>query len=241
MLSELHLPVPDGCLSDLSLDEWLAGELDADRERAAAAHAASCERCAQRKQAFEASALRFLDRRPEPPIARRFGGRALGLALTGVAIAAGLALLLRGPRSAPEPELAARSKGSSSIGFFVRRGEQVFVGANGEHLRAGDQLRFTVTSAQPRQFAVLSRDARGAASVYYPSGPRSRPLIPAQQMPLDTAVELDGTLGSETLFGVFCDQEFEVEPLRVALERSGKLPSLQGCSVDQLEVRKEAR
>lgn len=241
MLSKLHIPAPDGCLSDLWLDEWLAGELDADRERAAAAHAASCDRCTQRKQAFEASALRFLDSRPQPPIARRFGGRAVGLALTAVAIAAALALLFRGPRSAPKPELAVRSKGSSSIGFFVRRGEQVFAGGKGEQLRAGDQLRFTVTSTLPRQFAVLSRDARGAASVYYPSGPRSRPLTPAQQMPLDTAVELDATLGSETLFGVFCDQEFAVEPLREALERSGKLPSLPGCSVDQLEVRKEAR
>lgn len=235
MLSELRKAQPNNCLSDLMLDEWHAGELDSAAARIVEEHVASCDRCRARQQALQAVANEFLRARPGAP-QRRFRARTVGIALSGLAVAAAALLLMR----TPEP-FGERSKGGPSLGFFVLRGERVFAGSEGERLQPGDRLRFVATSLTPRQLAILSRDARGVASVYYPAAPHSRLVAATRETPLDTAVELDGTLGTETLFGVFCDQEFEVEPLRQALERSGKLPSLPGCSVDQLEVRKEAR
>lgn len=223
------------CISDLVFDEWHAAELDAPGIQRAAQHLASCARCQGRQRALQADAHAFLAAHPKPP-SRGFAVRRFGVALTGLAVAAGAFLVLR----ASEP-IGERSKGGPTLGFFVSRDERVFPGATGERLHPGDRLRFVASSNGPRQLAVLSRDAHGVASVYYPAAPRSRALETEQPTPLEAAVELDGTLGKETLYGVFCANEFEVEPLRAALERSGQLPALPGCSIDVLEILKEVR
>jgi len=259
MLSELRAPLPEGCLTDLGFDEWHAGELDPVRTRASELHVASCHACQARKQMLLSAASAFLEQHPdaprlpsgqpdvlEPPRARAAGRsrlRALGLGIAGLALAAAFAVLVR-PRpvtEGPESALETRAKGRAKLGFFVKRGGRVFEGADGETLRAGDQLRFVATSGGLRQLAILSRDGRGAASVYYPPLAHSRALTTAAKTALDAAVELDATPGEEYLFGVFCDTQFEIEPLRSTLERTGKLPNLKGCTIDQLRVFKEAR
>ena len=52
MLTNLRAPTPDGCLSDLTLDEWHAGELSASQVLAAVEHVDACARCRERKQAL---------------------------------------------------------------------------------------------------------------------------------------------------------------------------------------------
>jgi hypothetical protein len=247
MLSELRRPIPETCLSDLVFDELHAGELDESSARLAEQHLASCARCAEQQQALLAAEGDFLTRYPEAPSSARHpvprpSRRAYVLLTTSVALAAGLALFLPA-RRAPEVAqvaLETRAKGASRLGFHVKRGEHVFRGANGERVHGGDQLRFVVTNAAQRQVAVLSRDGSGAATVYYPAQSHSRALGAAPETDLDAAVQLDFTVGEETLFGVFCDSEFELEPLRAALEHSGRVPTMKGCTVDELRIIKEA-
>jgi len=56
MLTNFRAPTPDGCLSDLTLDEWHAGELPAPQVLAAIEHLNACARCRERKQALLANA-----------------------------------------------------------------------------------------------------------------------------------------------------------------------------------------
>jgi hypothetical protein len=58
--------------------------------------------------------------------------------------------------------------------------------------------------------------------------------------PLNSSVLLDGTLGSERIWALFCDSPFDLEPLRAQLERERTLTPPAGCSVDQHTIVKQA-
>lgn len=239
MPSELRRPLPEGCLSDLVFDELLADELREPSAERVEQHVAECPRCRERLQALRRGQQEFLQRHPVAPRVARRASRTYAVFTTGAAVAlAALWLVGRGPDTAGGT-LDGRSKGAPSLGFHVKRSGRVFQGANGEHVKAGDQLRFTVTNAPLRHVAVFSRDGSGTATVYYPPESRSRVLGSAPQTDLDAAVQLDAAQGEETLLGVFCDTPFELEPLRAALERTGKLPTMTGCSIDELRLVKE--
>jgi len=180
-----------------------------------------------------ATPTNLADRRERPGLVA-WAGAAL-------ALAAGFLLFLGvRPDRGSESAHGTRTKGSERIGFIVRRGERVFDGSDGERVYPGDQLRFVAITQEPRHVAILSWDAAGVASVYYPTAAtHARRLTAAESGPLDGAVELDATLGRERLFGVFCDAPFEVEPLRAALERQKTLVPPFGCQLDELEIVKE--
>ena len=53
------------------------------------------------------------------------------------------------------------------------------------------------------------------------------------------SILLDGALGPERIFGVFCDRAIELEPLRVSLQTRGALGGVpEGCTVERLELEK---
>jgi hypothetical protein len=246
MPSELRRSLPDTCLSDLAFDELHAGELGVTSARRAEEHVAACARCRDRRQVLLTAQRDFLEQYPAAPdLARRSrprrGGRTYAVLVASLALAAAVALVVR-TRHEPEgarAELETRSKGGARLSFHVKRRDRIFEGADGERVKAGDQLRFRVANASQRHVAVFSRDGSGAATVYYPPQSRSRALGPASETALDAAVQLDATPGEETLVGVFCDSEFELEPLRVALEHTGAVPTMPGCTIDELRIFKE--
>jgi plastocyanin len=246
MLSDLRKSVPEACLSDLLLDELRADDLDANRKAQAEQHLRSCARCTARQQVLLAAALEFTERYPEAPVvtvprATRSIGRIYAGLTAALALAACVVLFVRAERVARDSQAALeRSKGGARLGFYVKRDGHVFQGADGQRVHAGDELRFVVTNAAQHQIAILSRDGRGVTSVYYPSQRLSRALGSAHETALDTAVQLDATPGAEALFGIFCDSEFELEPLRSTLEKTGHLPAMKGCTVDELGVIKDA-
>lgn len=248
MLSELRSPRGPGCLSDLVFDAWSAGELEPDRVRAAAEHLAGCEQCSARGQELDRQRAQFLEGAPEfVAPGTRAPRRARGPrwpAWVGGSVALAAVLALAVGKLGEQPELSegdgTRSKGPAHLTFFVKRGTRVLDGVPGQSVAPGDQLRFAVTSAVPTHVAVLSLDAAGTASIYHPTdSPRATAVDAAQRFALASAVELDGVLGKEVVFGVFCEASFEVEPLRKALSSEHTLAPPAGCELDRLELVKE--
>lgn len=242
---------PEGCLSDFALDRRLARELGGADAAAAEAHLADCKRCGARaaelsreRDAFakDAPPLRLPGAlAPEVPKRRRFLGAGAGGALA-LAAAVALFFTFRAPRPGGDDGHGTRSKGDAAkLGFYVNHAGSVRLGGPGEHVAAGDGLRFVVTTTEPRFVGVLSVDGARHASIYYPSASDAAPVLPGTRVALPESTTLDDTTGDETLYGIFCPDRFALEPLRRALEASpDRPPALDGCTVDVVRVRKEA-
>lgn len=256
MLMDLRKELPEGCISDFAFDEWRADELDRDSIERYEAHLETCARCQARHDAIATEAEGFLEKFPrlELPQAGRPVSKVvtlsprrnqwLGWASGGVALAAAavLLLVLRPPTDGDTSEQPGdvRTKGSSHIGFFVKHGSEVRRGGDEQVVHPGDQLRFTLTSNKAQHVAILSLDAAHVVSTYYPRGGQSTSVGAVRDQAVDSSVLLDETLGKEQIWGVFCEAPFELEPLRAALQRQGKLPALPGCSVDEVSIVKAA-
>jgi hypothetical protein len=234
----------EDCLSDLVLDQWSSGELDEQERQRVESHVATCPRChaqqaeLEQKRAefyaaapsFEQHAARFVT----GPNSRRRSRRVAALA-AGLAALAALAVIALRPSELP----ITRSKGAPSIGYFVKRDGRIVPGSATTSLRPGDLLRFTYSSSREYYLALFNLDSR-EASVYFPSAPHAARVPPGSQIPLEFSVELDATPGVEHVHAVFCEQRFELEPLRAALFASGRLPVPSGCHVNSLTLHKVA-
>jgi hypothetical protein len=234
---------PESCLSDFALDRRFGNELDAEEEDAARAHVAGCERCARRWEALRAGQEAFASEAPVLDLgahARAHGRRSWWLAVGGglLATAAAAALVLHPHRDDP----GTRPKGHGSrFGFYVAHAGSVRLGAAGGRVEPGDALRFTYEGREARYVAVLSVDGAKRVTTYYPDSgvaARREPGAPAA-LPLSTV--LDDTLGEETIYGIACPAPFDVEALRVELERAPqRAPEPAGCDVDVVTLVKEA-
>jgi hypothetical protein len=202
------------CLSALHLDRFALGELDDAAADEVRAHLKSCARCSQAVESMR-------PREPLPPLRAvpvRPRSRAIRLAAAaaGLAAAASVLLMLRTP--VPRE----RSKGSGfALGMYVQHGGEVRRAAAGEEVAPGDAVRFTVTAPADGYVAVLSLDAQGRGSIYYPAGPRAAPVPAGSDVALPLGTKLDATVGEERVVGLFCASPVELEPLRAALERGG--------------------
>ncbi|HKP58328.1 MAG TPA: DUF4384 domain-containing protein [Polyangiales bacterium] len=243
------------CATDLVLDEWSSGELDELTSARVAEHVARCERCSARHANLEAVRQAFLAESPSfrlhsarfgAPPARTAAVRSswrerhwepIKLALASLATAAFTATIVVWVGPGTEPPAASRTKGTAHVDFFVKRGSQVRRGQRGDSLAPGDALRFTYTNPERSYFALFNLDAQ-AASVYFPSAARAAPLQAGSQVALDFSVELDAQLGQERVFGVFCPEPFELEPLRAALAANRSLPERPRCQVDEIPILK---
>lgn len=178
----------------------------------------------------------------------RGGGHTLALATAMIAaLAASIAtftVLL--PRETTGP--ATRTKGPAQpepparLGVYIKSGERVRKGETGEQVHPGDILRFSYSMDRSRHVAILSLDGARRASVYFPFGTVAAPLPAADEGTFPDGIELDGALGPERIYGLFCEDAIAVEPLRRALEERGAPPDPPaGCVVDRLELEKVAR
>lgn len=234
---------PSGCLTDLTLDAWSSGDLDEVSQQRAVSHVATCGRCRQRQEALENTRTAFYTAAPsfEAHQARFAAGRrrqprpalrmiAFGGALAALGAAAAVALMTMTPPTT-------RFKGAPSLGYFVKRGERVVPGDHNTVLHAGDLVRFTYSTQQPRYLALFNRDAR-AASVYYPSGAHAVRVGSGNQVALDFSVELDALLGDEQVHALFCADAFATAPLLQALTDTGQLPVPTSCQKATLTLHK---
>jgi hypothetical protein len=175
-------------VSELAIDQLLAGELHRADEAAIRDHAESCARCGalladalsvQRAFAAEQPRLR-LPRRSLVPMAAAF------------ALAAGVALVVTRPHD------AVRTKGTAILGGFIAHGDQVRRAGAHESIAVGDRVELATTTSEPVWFAAV-----GADGTLYIAPTR---VPAAREHVLPVSVVLDG---SDTITGIFCAEAFD--------------------------------
>lgn len=241
----------DVCISNLALDRWSSGELSSEESGALQEHLAACPRCSLRWDELTRQRAAFYDRVPNwekfagrrvrslPARRARWSWQLPLMAAVGVlAIGLGKGLVSSDAESSGAPSV--RTKGGPSIGFYVKRGEHIRRGSSGEVVQPGELVRFTYSTEQPVYFALLHGDAEGAA-VHFPTQPNAEKLHAGRDVPLDFSIRLDALLGTERVYGVFCDDPIALEPVRAALERTGHIPELSRCRVDPVVLNKRSR
>lgn len=235
------------CLSDLMLDRLLGDEVLPQDAAEVQSHMSSCERCQGRLDSMR----RFRDGLCLPPLqsfaparrpmVSRTRQRIYSFGAT-LAVAASLVLwmFVRSPQRVLNPvePLLSRTKGSSNLGFYLKRGEQVMLGAPGDILHPGDNIEFTYRATRSGYIAVLSLDGNGKASIYYPDGPNAAPLDAGEQLlPLSTV--LDDALGTERVYSLFCANAVPLSPLLSNLETTrGNMSMVPGCVIETLHFEK---
>jgi hypothetical protein len=235
------------CISNLTFDEWISGELGPAAHASLEAHLASCVRCRLRHDALMTERADFLDRAPSifalheqlPSHAAPRPKRAWFAGAAALVASVLLASFVASSERAEHAQSMVRRKGGVSLGCYVKRGQGVSRLQAGEAVAPGDQLRFVYTTQRPVYFALLSRDAR-STTVHHPEGPRTV-LVPAgHEVALDFGIELDDTPGSEVLYGLFCEKSVALASVRAALVRGDGL-SIGGCTVDVLTLHKSGK
>jgi len=245
------------CLSDLELDEWLAGELAVPDELRCHEHSRHCASCRQRKLTIEQTSAAFHEGAPsfevlstlvEARAPRRYAGASKATRLRhhlaaplAVACAALLAFVVtRDKPAAPGLDTETRAKGAPRLSFFLKRGGSTERMASGASVRPGDLLRFVYSTDRPYYVALMGVDAH-STSVYYPSDTRAVLAHAGQDVALNFSVELDDTPGRELVIAWFCPEPFEVALARGALITAAPLPAaLASCRRVEIELNKLA-
>jgi hypothetical protein len=235
---------PEGCLTDLKFDAWLAGELDADARAAVEAHLSACARCGELGAVLSAEHSAYLALHPhaELRVARPARVRALRWPVPAALLSAAAAVVVAFfAQPAADPSgVKERRKGGASIGFFVGRAGRFERGHWGQSVRPDDRIRFTYTSDRPAYLAILARDAAGTVSVYFPAGDVAHYVSEGYDAPLDSSVALDATLGPESVFALFCDHAFDLTKPQQMLAAARTLSPQRGCELVRLSWTKEA-
>lgn len=236
------------CLSDFALDEWIAGELGDAERTPNAAHVEQCARCQSRLAALEQETAEFLSQAPSlaahaaltselPATERKMTrNRMIVTASSGFALAAIVAFAIM-PHSPRRTTAATRIKGGVHVDFFIKRDQAVTRGVSGASVHPGDLLRFTYTSVDDAQLALINIDDRGA-TVYYPRDSNaSIPIEAGHSIALDFSVELDDNIGSEHIYGVFCPEPFVLSAAIKGLSGPQPMPPAH-CQLDVIVLQK---
>ena len=232
---------PDPCLSDLTLDRLLAGELDDPAVRSqrdiALAHLAVCPSCQRRRAEIEAQPALAPDRELRRSLPRQPGsGRRLPflVAMSVLAAAAAVMLFARPrPHGAPPEPATTRIKGSE-FGFEIvfKSQSDGRAGTVLPHvpLHPGDGIGFRVRSRAGGYLASVSVDGAGVVSSYLPGPAGAMPLLPPGAQTVEGGVSLDAVAGRETLVAVLCaeaaDAARALPAMKAGVASGGEVPRL---------------
>jgi hypothetical protein len=211
-------------VSDLAIDRMLAGELAACDAAAMRDHAGSCAACGALLDEALAAQRDFRRSAPPLPIVVPRASRRIpaNFAAAG-AFAAAAVLVALWPRGAANE---VRTKGGAIVGTYIDHAGKVRRGTPRETVVAGDRLQLVTTSTERMWFAAISVDGAGTRSVYV----EPRAIEPGIEQQIPLAIELDATLGVETVTGVFCAHEFDAHAAPPA-----------DCTLDRFTLVKVAR
>jgi hypothetical protein len=243
-------------LSQETLDLLQLSALDGAHAAAARAHLEACERCRERFETLATDAKHFEQfvfprtlSRVEATTRRAhtwsWKRPLVWVPATGLVAALAILLALRDWTGVHNPSLDELNgyiavKGGPALSVYALRGSGApFRVSPKARLFPGDRLRFVVQPARYTHVMVVSVDGAGAFSVYAPYGAdESAPVAvgSGEEMSLPGSVELDATLGRETLTAFFSSRPLraqEVEPWAV---RTGEGPptsdAVQTVSLD---------
>lgn len=237
-LEALRQASTDDCVSDFELDRLVVGEVSSAEAAAIQARVDACPHCQARFGALQRERSDFANR-PDPiwlGLARR--RRRFAAVGTALAVAAAALLFVRAPIEDPG---VIRLKGPDRFGFFVVapggavRGDQDTGVAS-----PGDELQWRFRTTQKRYIAVLAKDSRDDATLYYPGAVFAESFEPGPERTLGLALRLDETLGEEEIFGLICTAAVALEPIRKRLER-GSLDFPAACEVHRFRLNKTER
>jgi hypothetical protein len=229
-LKALGTPRTERCPSDLVLAQYEARSL-ADPERAQiASHVAACSRCTrwleEGREAFDAlpdadkhrivttmlEASKSAKRRPSP-------------AWIGVfAAAAAAVLVISLPKIDPNEDTTPKGKGLSLRVYRERQGsvEKALVG---EPFQKDDRLRFEVDLPKPGHVMIVGVEERGDKYRCFPNrGDDSAALPAGERQLLPDTIQLDESVGQETLHLLLCPEPFGFDDLRWSSEKRLEVP-----------------
>lgn len=233
------------CLSDLEIDEMLAGELQDSQRKRCEQHLKSCHGCMNRQTELERSAQELSARIPTwqtiaqqnspKPSLRTSWLRYLrpAFAFGGPLLVAAAVLLFWNTRDDSSSQDGYRSKGGPSLGYYIKTAEGAIVGGQDEKLRANDSVRFSYTSAHDAYLLILSRDSTKQISVYH-ANQELAAYVASGSDDLDGSVILDDVLGLESIYGFFCSKAARVDDAVGAITSSPGSPTLDSCQVARL-------
>ena len=230
-----------------------AGDLRPEEAADVDAHVAICAECRAaaaeierdrrdyegRAEAERARLMAALADAPRELRPARGSRRAIGvgIAAVGLAAAAAIAIVVAVPFDRPgrggapsvaKPDIA--FKGAMAVQIVAKRGAHQFSVRPGDALEAGDALRFAVTVPEAGYIAVLSVEAAGDVSVFYPEepAPTAAPwplrIEDRGRRELPGSIILDDARGAETYVVLFSPVPFS----REAAERAASAISEGG-------------
>ena len=263
-MTEFDLRPPE-CPSELTFDQLVLGELDAEAADALRAHAASCSHCAPLLSEVEAGlgAYPQLDARRDHLVARiehmhrqevvleskptgakaersprRGRARLTGHWRWGALSGVAVALLLTVGALRPTAESpATRLKGGVKLRVYRAVGETSKEVLTDEALRDGERLRFSVDVPPRGALMVVGVEASGRVFPYHPLHGRSLALTPAIVPP-------SGLLDAAVSLDASKGQEWihlvwcERAFSLDALRHDSQLVTPEGCRTDGIRVRK---
>lgn len=200
-----------------------AGELHGGELQRVRMHTDDCAECRSVLQDFTVTraALRTtlpfaaLEARLERSPRRFLSGWRTGLIAAG-ALATVLGAVLLAPRSiVSESRPTTQTKGTSTLDFVVKSGEQVRAGNDGDRLRPGDALEFRYDSNGLGYVLIVGVDADGKVFPYVTSGDRSATAGKGVTLS-PNAVVLDADLRSERVFALFSREPIGVDEVKPA-------------------------
>ena len=216
-------PVTDACVSDLVLDEIIAGARSrADHDP----HFETCPRCSERLtlltehqravgDQIEMLVARAAATPATPPARHRRPWRWLAAATT---VACALGAVWVGVMPDGDRDVAGDRAKGTAIAFYVQRGGEVTPGVSGARYRTGDALRFTISTGTTGFFLLVGIDQLGEVSAYHPfAGERSAPQRAGVGIPLPGSLVLDDSTDAEFFLGIFSRDPIEVSSVRAAV------------------------
>jgi hypothetical protein len=237
------------CLSSFRIDQLAARELAPGLERVARAHLAGCSRCRGRLEAVEQERGAFAAAPPAPipprielgvRTAQRRAARRAWWLVAPALVAAVVIVWLARPRVQQESD-AVRSKGAGHLELFVEHGGAIRAAGPGEVVAPGDRLQFAYSTTELQFLAIIGIDATGSAEVYYPSNDAAAAISIGEHVTLDRSIVLDDSVGTETIYGLFCARPTALAAVLDELRaRGGRALEVSGCTVETLRIGKHA-
>lgn len=233
------------CPSEAVLEAYELGETIDQKQRDHVRACALCEaKLKERRSAFDAlgevAIVRAIHRavpaQETAPAKTRWLPKLIGV--LSCAAAASVAFFVLRP---PQPEIVVRTKGTVGFDVLVERNGVVRRAVPNEELRAGDHLRFEVDLTEEAHVMIVGVEANGALYNAFPATTSvavSREMAKGQDQVLPGAVELDETLGKESLYLVSCQHVFYSSDVHL---ENGNLVVGSGCNAMPFSLKKVPR